>query len=300
MKKGKLFATYEISGADSFFLIQKLQEKGVSVYDITFLPQKIILSIDFAESEKLFAISRNMCYNITRVKYYGKVSPFKFLLSKVGLVLCFCVFLATSVFFDGLVTKIIYRGEGEVLAPTVNESLTASGVKLNSLLSADLSQIALNIYSQNKKISFITLQKSGRTIIAEAYLAKDETKPIDLRKENLVSPTAGVVTGVNVLSGTPLVAVGDRVEKGTALIGGYYLSGEKKISTYALGEIELECEFTYDYKSFAKGEKYKNRAIALAKEELGVDSVTKTQVKEIEKADGFIYEVTVFYKITVS
>ena len=79
MKKGKLFATYQIIGADSFFLVKNLQEKGVSVYDITFLPQKIILSIDFAESEKLFAISRNMCYNIRVLKYYGKSFPLKFL-----------------------------------------------------------------------------------------------------------------------------------------------------------------------------------------------------------------------------
>ena len=299
MKKGKLFATYQIVGADSFFLIQKLQEMGVSVYDITFLPQKIILSIDFTESEKLFAISRNMCYNITRVKYYGKVSPFKFLLSKVGLALCFCVFLALAVFLDGWVSKIVYVGDGEKLAPTLTAKLNGEGVKLNSLLTKDLSQIAEDVYSQNDKISFITLQKSGRAIIAEAYLAQVKNAPIDLKKENLISPTAGVVTGVNVLSGTPLVAVGDRVEKGATLIGGYYLSGEKTVLTYALGEIELECEFVYDYKSFAKGEKYKNRAIALAKEELGVDTVTKTAVEEIAGSDWFGYQVRVYYKITV-
>lgn len=295
-----MYATYQILGADSFFIVEQLQKLGVSVYNITFLPQKIILSIDFAESEKLFAISRNMCYNISIIKYYGKLSPLKYLISKVGLTLSFCVFLALAIFLDGVVTKVVYRGDGEKLSPIINAQLTESGVKLNSFLTADLKGLAQNIYAQNERISFITLQKSGRVIIAEAYLAQEKVKPIDLKKDNLLSSVSGEVKALNVLSGTPLVAIGDKVEKGAPLIGGYHLVGEDKILTYALGEVEIESVFTYDYKSFAKGEKYKNRAIALAKEELKNDSVTQEKVEEIMGKDGFIYRVTLYYTVVVS
>ena len=292
-----MYATYQILGADSFFIVEQLQKLGVSVYNITFLPQKIILSIDFAESEKLFAISRNMCYNISIIKYYGKLSPLKYLISKVGLTLSFCVFLALAIFLDGVVTKVVYRGDGEKLSPIINAQLCEGGIKLNSFLTADLKGLAQNIYAQNERISFITLQKSGRVIIAEAYLAQEKVKPIDLKKDNLLSSVSGEVKALNVLSGTPLVAVGDKVEKGAPLIGGYHLVGEDKILTYALGEVEIESVFTYDYKSFAKGEKYKNRAIAVAKQNLGEEDIVSVKVQEKTNGKEIVYEVTVYYLV---
>jgi hypothetical protein len=78
---------------DSFSLIEKLHKMGVYVYDITSFEQKTILSIDFLDRKKLFAISRNMCYNISILKYYGKVSLLKKAFSRLGLIICFCLFL---------------------------------------------------------------------------------------------------------------------------------------------------------------------------------------------------------------
>ena len=62
MRRGKLFVKLQIKGEDSFSLIEKLHKRGVYAYDITFFDKKTIISIDFVDYKKFFAISRNMCY----------------------------------------------------------------------------------------------------------------------------------------------------------------------------------------------------------------------------------------------
>ena len=59
-------------------------------------------------------------------------------------------------------------------------------------------------------------------------------------------------------------------------------------------------DFVYIYQSFASGERYKNRACALARERLGDKTVTNQTVKE-QTIDGkIVYTVTLSYLVIVS
>lgn len=299
MKRGKLFYRYEIVGAQGFSLIQRLSAQKVPVLNVEFHREKIILSIDCCDSKKLFAISRNMCYNIRRIKYYGKVSPVKFLQKRIGIALCFAVFLCVCLVFDGFISKIEYTADGQYFANQIEEVLKTNGVKENSFLTADLKSLEKAIYSKNQDISFVSIEKKGRILTVEARKAIQKTQPIDVKKGSIVSTVSGEVVAVNVYSGTAVVKVGDKVKKGSLLIDGYYEWNEQKVKTYALGEVEIKAQFNFDYKSFASGEKYKNRAILLAKESLKSEQIVKTEVAQNKKDGQIIYSVTLYYLVVV-
>ena len=241
-----------------------------------------------------------MCYNITKVKYYGKVSPVKFLAQKIGLVLAFTLFLGLAFFFDGYITKISYLGDGEKLRPIIVKVLSENEVKERGFLNANLKALSGKILSSSEEISFVSCKKRGRELVIEAYRKTFEAKPIETKKKEILSTVQGTVKRINCLSGTVLVEVGQNVKKGEALIGGFYLVDEEKRESYALGEVEIIAEFNYTYEAFSSGEKYKNRAIALAKEELGQENILEVQVKENKVKEKTVYAVKVFYTVIVS
>ena len=300
MKRGSLFIKCQILGVDSFSFIEKLHKIGVFAYDITFFEGKTVFSIDFTDRKKLFAISRNMCYNIRILKYYGRVSLVKKAFSRLGLIICFLIFFVLANVFDGWVSQISYVGDGEYFEPQISAILQKEGIKTNSFLSVDLRKTESVLLQSVDGISYASLKKSGRILTVEVYKAEQKVEEIDYKKPQIAAPVGGKIRAINLLSGTACVSVGDEVLKGDVLIDGYFLKGEEKLKTYALGEVEIEVEFVYVYQSFASGEKYKNRGLLLAEMELGEQDVISREIKEQTKNGKTVYTVTLVYVVTVS
>lgn len=299
MKRGKLFYRYEITGDESFYLIERLHAKKIAVFDVEFCKNKIILSIDSQDCKKLFAISRNMCYNIRKIKYYGKVSLLEFLRNKIGIALCFALFLLGLVFFDGYISKIEYLADGKYLAPRIEEILQENGVKENTFLIAELKTLENDVYLADERVAFVSIEKKGRILFVDVRLSTQKAQPIDVKKEKIISTVSGEVVAINVFSGTSAVKVGDKAQKGSLLIDGYYDDNGEKIKTYALGEVLIKAEYKFDYKSFATGEKYKNRAVLLAKESLNSDEVVDVKVEQKNLDGRIVYSVTLYYLVVV-
>jgi similar to stage IV sporulation protein len=300
VKRGDLYIKIQVLGEDSFSLIEKLHKNGICAYDITFFDKKTILSIDFLDRKKFFAISRNMCYNISILKYCGKFSLVARLVSNVGLLVCFGLFFALAIAFDGYVSKICYEGDGEYFAPQILELFQNEGVKENTLLKADLKSLENKLLLEVDGLSYVSLKKSGRILTVEAYRSEQKIESVDLNKPKITATISGKVRAINLLSGTALVNVGDEVKKGDTLIDGYVLKGEEKQLTHALGEVEIEVKYVFTYQSFASGERYKNRACVLARESLGEKNVLSQEVKESSEKGKIVYTVTLYYLVTVS
>ena len=174
------------------------------------------------------------------------------------------------------------------------------GIKENCFFRAYSKDLSQKILKSSDKFSFVSVEKKGRLLIIEAYGVTQPPEPLDFKKEKIVSPVKGEVISINLMGGTATVSVGDKVKTGQTLIGGYKVDGETEVKTYALGEVEIKAEFVYEYKSFAKGEKYKNRAITVAKEMLGEESVIEILVEEKENNQQIIYKITLFYTVIAS
>ena len=299
MKRGRLFYRYEILGEGGFKVVERLYAQKIALFDVEFAQNKINLSIDACDCKKLFAISRNMCYNISKVKYYGKLSPVKFLQNKIGLALCFILFLVFSTVFDGYVSKIEYTADGEYFSPVIERVLQSKGIRQNTLLKADLKDLEREVYLADERISFVSIEKRGRILRIEARLGVQKTQPIDVKKQRILSTVDGEVVGINLLGGTAKVKVGDKVTKGSLLIDGYYEDGGDVIETYALGEVEIKTEFKFEYKCSTCGKKYENLAVLLAKQSLGKEEIVGEKIEQKKDGNQTVYTVTLYYLVIV-
>ncbi len=299
MKRGKLYAEYFVGG-DAKPLVRALQSKNIPFYDCKIQKDGVILSIDVKDGKKFFAISRNMCYNVKRIRYKGIFSPIFYAAEKIGLIIGFAVFTALAFFFDGIVSEIDYLGDGAGLKREIDAALAAENVKTGAFFTADAGDLAKKIYSSSEKFAFVTVRKSGRRLIVEAYRKKEAAKPLNTLKDEVVSDESGTVVYINCMSGTPRVSVGDKVVKGDVLVDGNYEKDGKAHKTYALAEIELECEYRYLYESAGEGEYYEARAKAAAIVSLGKENVLSATAEKTEEDGKTVYNVTVTYSVIIS
>ena len=64
-KKLNLFIVYEISGYNLDNLVNILKNRGVALADIKKRDAKTLtVAVNYADNEKFFAITRDLCYNI--------------------------------------------------------------------------------------------------------------------------------------------------------------------------------------------------------------------------------------------
>ena len=105
--------------------------------------------------------------------------------------------LVLSFLFDGYVGKITYLGDGEYLRPQIEKVLESEGVKENSFFKADEKLLSKKIIASNEKISFVSVKKTGRILYIEVYKAEESAKPIDVKKEKIISTVSGAVKSIN-------------------------------------------------------------------------------------------------------
>ncbi len=292
-----LYERFCVKGEHIEYLLEWLHCKNIAVYDVKTVENGIFLTICRSDSKKLFAISSNMCYNIERIGYKGRYAPLKSALEKIGAVIGAALFLVAVTLTDSVVAKIRYEGDAVYLKREIGEVLNSESVSEWSLISEDKCERLQNaILTSSDKFSFVSVEKKGHQLIIEAYKSYERVVPYGEKKEKIVAICGGTVSRITVLSGTALVSVGDEVIKGDVLIDGSYVHNEHFGTTYALGEVELECEYVYEYSAMGDEELIKSRAITLAKESLGSEATVK-DVKTFGGESGTDCKVTLIYYV---
>ena len=107
MRRGKLFGEYFVAG-DPKGLFFALKSKNVPFSDLKKQKNGVLITVDLKDRKKFFAISRNMCYNISVVRYKGRYAPFKYAAANIGLVLGFAAFTVLAFLSDGAISEITY------------------------------------------------------------------------------------------------------------------------------------------------------------------------------------------------
>ena len=105
--------------------------------------------------------------------------------------------------------------------------------------------IITNLRLQRNDISWMEINLKGTNAIVSIVEAKEKPEIIKEEPCNIVSNVRGRVVKITANKGTPLVKVGDIIEKGTILIGGYM--EEKYTDTryvHAQGEVQANVWYT--------------------------------------------------------
>ena len=242
MKKGVLYAEYVIKGEKIRYLLGYLENKKIPVYKFLQIDDKNAkITIDYVDRHKFFAICKNMCYNIKKVKYKGFLAPLVLAFKHIGVVVGAILFIFNVYLMNDYILKIECTGSGSYFA---NEFISLSkdyGVdKYKRFSKADINGLKHTLLSTNPHLSFVSIEKSGNILIINSVMQKCELDTLNKNANDLVSEVKGVVESVNVLRGTPLVKKGDLIDIGTPLIGAYITGKEDKTyPTYIVGRITV-------------------------------------------------------------
>ena len=293
MKKNRLFVRLKVEGQGVEGLPKLLRERGICTFDVLYAKNACFLSADYVDVRKIFAISRNMCYNIRRVSRKGCYAPILKLFDKIGVVagaICFAAFAYAS---DRRIEEFVFTGDAVGFKTELTAALGAEGLVLGSAITEDVSATGEKLALAIDGIAYATVEKRGKRLIVYAIKEKSSVVPIDVRRERIVATEDGVVTKINCLSGVPLVCIGDEVKRGDVLIDGIYPVGDGSVKTYALGEVGLLGRFVYEYEAAGKGKIFEARALSLAKEALGDAEIISERSEFAEINGKFIFTVTI-------
>jgi sporulation protein YqfD len=255
------------------------------------------ISVNLNQSKNFFAIAKELCYNIEKVREYGKGLPILFLLRNFGLVLGAILFTAIVFLSSNRIFGIEYSGSGKALKHSVQEYLSTRGITVYSKFSdIDLSRLEDEILANNDGLTFVSVEKKGNILSVYAILRKENVNVLKGDCARLVSTVSGVVESVKVYRGTAMVKVGDQVEKGALLVDGFVNVKEQVLTTNVIACVTLKTQRNFTYVWERSGES--QTALILAREQLdGVEILSESVTeKEIIRGSDTVYEYSVTFE----
>ena len=231
---------FEITGYNLDSLIKTLNQKKVTLYNIV-RPEhnRIIFSCNDADHKKVERYIKN--YKVHEGLTRAKQIP-KFILSNVGLLLGVFFGIIFACFVTNFTWQIKIYGTKDLTENEIIEVLSNNGVstkKINLASSEEIESILLNNYDRIAQVSVI---KKGTAIIinlSEKLVYSEEVfAPITAKY-------SGIITNINVVTGTCNVKVGDYVNVGDELVLPFNLNSMgEKVSVRPLAEIKAQIFIT--------------------------------------------------------
>lgn len=289
----------EIIGYNHERLLNRINGKGIAVFDVVKKRDRIFLSFFESDFAEIIDLCNDLCYTLGKQTVTGKKRRTRFLLSNTVVILGFVLAIVACVFQSGRVGKILLFDESGLTSETeLFQVLELYGVyegaKLSELDTDYLeNQLALRI----KGSEYVLISVYGRDISVTVTARSKPIEPLDKAEGNLVAVRDGVVTRIVDIVGTAQVKVGDRVSVGQTLIKGCITYNDGTESTVrAEGRVYATVSVTADVTFIPYRETY----------ELTGNSFTVTEydvlghrVRAIQDVPFEIYE-TIEYKTVLS
>ena len=268
IKKGLLYLTYKVSGKKIRYLPEFLHKKGVNVIEFRLLDEEnSLITIDFLDLSKFFAICKNMCYNKRVVKYRGVLAPIAYVKTHLFTVIGVVLLTVITALLNNVVLGVKITGSGKIYSSYTQAVLTENNVSKYALFSSiNYRELENEILSKNQYLSFVTVKKQGNVLVVDTQLSNQKPSVLGENHVDIVSNVNGVVEEIIVLRGTALVNKGDVVEKGQPLVGAFVtLKDESRVNTYTVARVKILQSVKYFYKLDVINEQNVYLAYALSK-----------------------------------
>ena len=291
-----VYSVYRIRGVNLDNLVNIVKNRGIILYNIKKPDRKtLIVSVNYADSEKFFAITRELCYNIKRVGEKGALRFTLKLARNAGLVIGAAAFFLFSVFADDVILSVDYYGSGSVYEREINGYLDKLNVVPFARFSSfDLPALSDGIAAAHDRISFAECAKEGNRLKI-TLVARDTTEKTFAACEELFSPADGVIEFIKVYRGTALKNVGDTVEKGEPVCAGYETVKDAVIRTGVVAVVSVKGEYVYIMQSDKDGDGV--IADIFARESFSGGEILSSEVEIVRTADGkYEYKVIIAYR----
>lgn len=292
-------STYEISGLNLDRLINTLKNRGVTLYNVKkYGNKRLVVSVNLLDRRKFFAITKELCYNIKKVRDGGKAYPLLAIYRSLGIFIGAIIISLSAYYFDGIIFSFSFSGNGSIYEREVREYLYGCGIKkFTRFANVDLSRLEDSILSNNRHLSFVSCQKSGNSLNIKLVLSTDDVERLNGNVYSLYSQVDGVIESIKVYRGTALVNVNDKVQKGDLLVDGIAVIKEQTVKINVLCSVSVIAQTSFEYKFNSAGQEEK--ALLFAERDAEDFNVIDSLVS-VKEVDGeFIYLVTVKHRFVM-
>ena len=274
----------------------RLQRAGICVYNAKKIKKnQILFSVSQKDSEKVFAIYPNVCYNIsayspftvTKIGAEGIAKYVEIIKKRVGLLLGGLLFMALLTFSDGFVFGVEFVGT-PIYQREVYAVLEEGGIKPFARYKQTSEDVICSKILALDGVEYCSVQKVGLWARVELRFSPF-TQRIP-KKENMIAQHAGNLLSLTVLKGTPMKKIGDEIAPGDVLVEKYfYLESGGQVCVEPIARASIAC--LYEEKIEAATEE---EAFAKAYLLLGLSDGDRITEKEIVGEEG-LYSVKIGY-----
>lgn len=288
--------TYLVEGLNLDRFINYVKKQGITLYNAKKVGNKrLIVTVSFNQSQKFFAIAKELCYNIKKLRDGGKALPFLNLYRLFGVFIGCIIISITATYCNDLLFGVSFTGSGSLYKREVLTYLSQRGiVPFARFSSFSTERLEDEILASNPHLSFVSCKKSGARLIIDLELCKDKTNMLNGNVYSMVSDVDGSVESVKVYRGTAVVQVGDTVKAGDLLVDGYAVIKDQMVRINVLASVTLICQrdFTFTFDTELEHE----RAIIFAEQQLFGKEIVDSNVVVFEKGSQYIYTVNLRYR----
>ena len=254
---------FRIQGTQPERALLRLKRAKIGVYSIK-KPQKteLIFSVKSKDAEKVFSIYPNALYNkngyspfyAEKIGEYGVSALWKRIKRRTGLIVGALLFCIVTLFSNTLVLGVKVSGATEYF-DEVQRALAEKGVKLFSVYQSGKEDEICATLLRLPSVEFCSVTKRGLFVKVDLRLSNFTQR--EMQRGDMLSFRSGIVTSITVMKGTALKSVGDRVEMGEPLVGGYIQtpSGERE-DTCPVARVQIACTQEKEYEVISAEEAF--------------------------------------------
>ena len=273
---------FKIEGVMPQRALLRLRRAGIVLYDVKKTAKnQILLSVDKKDSEKVFAIYPNICYNkdgrsaytAQKIGAVGIGKYLEFLKKRLGLILCGLLFVIAVLFFDSFTFGITFVGT-DVYAREAQIALEQGGIRTFApYKSGGEDMICAQLLSLDD-VEYCSVKKQGLWIRVEMRLSSFSKPTVE--KGNMKAKHEGKLLSLTALRGTPLKKIGERVCLGETLVGDSFTTiGGEQVRVEPIARASIAC--VYEAEIAAESEQ---QAFAIAY--LAIDLSQNDEIAKIE------------------
>jgi len=141
---------------------------------------------------------------------------------RLGLYIGAFIFVLITWYFSNILWSVDVVGNKEISAVEIKEILSECGVREGMFIkNIDNDKVRVSVLERSKDIAWISVNVKGmRAEVVVAEAARAPEKEDSNGYAHIVASCDGMITGIVVERGKPMVAIGDTVKKGEMLVSG--------------------------------------------------------------------------------
>ena len=235
---------FEAEGLGVHRAVEKVRAAGIPIISAVKTQKNgVRITVDGKHRKKVFAILRGSCYNVEKIRFRALSAFAELCVRSAGLLVGAALFLLLVLGAQTRVLKIEVVGNGAFYEAEVMSVLERGGVKYFSAAPKETGVLCAEILSL-PRVSYCSIAAKGGVVTVEVRVSDENAL---LESVPLLSPATGVVEELVVVRGTARVSVGDRVEKGAAIVDCAALYGEIERRVVVIARVKISFPVAQEY-----------------------------------------------------